>query len=154
MFLENLERSMGDIDDVGGDEDTERENPKSSEKWKFVNEDEVSIREIYPEIWTDIMDSTNPLIKEGGAAFISDTFSEGFFKEKSLVRIMLDGMYKGLGSNFNLDEVADASMADTDLLFNGPLEFMHKNLQSLAMSKENLEDTQMNYDSKWFSILD
>ena len=50
-------------------------------------------------------------------AYVSDAFSETFFKQKTLGKLLYDGIYPDvLAGSFNLDDLADGSIGDCDLL--------------------------------------
>lgn len=57
------------------------------------------------------------LLRDGGILYIADAFSEVFFKSKTLGKALYEGMYPDcLATIFNLDDLADSSMGDSDLL--------------------------------------
>lgn len=123
VFLENppISKSKGYKDDeecseVSADEAMGRERPRSSERRGYVDSADMSIREVYPESSNDIFDSEHHLLSGGGMVFIADPYSDAFFKQKSIGKFLYEGMYQDcLISNFNLDDLADSSMGDTDL---------------------------------------
>ena len=78
----------------------------------------MSVRDIYEEDGDDLFDSEDCVLRSGGFLFIGNLFSEEAAKSEHLLPIIYKSLYEDLKVSeiINLDDLADAALADTDLL--------------------------------------